>query len=226
MNATKETKVNNPQPKTGTKEVFVKKGPKTPFNRDQKPGVKKEGENQKREFNPKRKQFSKDRRQRVESEYSEKLIDVARVTKVVKGGRRFSFSAFVVIGNKKGSVGFGHGKANEVPDAIKKAVKDAKNHLVTVPLNEKTGTIPHEVNAKFLSSRVILKPASKGKGLIASGTVRAVVELAGYSDIVTKTYGSRSKANVVKATVKALLSLRTPEQIADIRDKDVKELKK
>ncbi|WP_416389247.1 30S ribosomal protein S5 [Mycoplasmopsis bovirhinis] len=191
-----------------------------------KPGVKKEGENQKREFNPKRKQFSKDRRPRGESEYSEKLIDVARVTKVVKGGRRFSFSAFVVIGNKKGSVGFGHGKANEVPDAIKKAVKDAKNHLVTVPLNEKTGTIPHEVNAKFLSSRVILKPASKGKGLIASGTVRAVVELAGYSDIVTKTYGSRSKANVVKATVKALLSLRTPEQIADIRDKDVKELKK
>lgn len=226
MNAEKETKVNNTQPKTGTKEVFAKRAPRAPFNRDQKPGPKKEGENQKREFSPRRKTFSKNRAPRVESEYSEKLIDVARVTKVVKGGRRFSFSAFVVIGNKKGSVGFGHGKANEVPDAIKKAIKDARNHLVTVPLNEKTGTIPHEVNAKFLSSRVILKPASKGKGLIASGTVRAVVELAGYTDIVTKTYGSRSKANVVKATVKALLTLRTPEQIAEIRDKDVKELKK
>nr|WP_318025660.1 30S ribosomal protein S5 [Mycoplasmopsis mustelae] len=155
----------------------------------------------------------------------EKVIDIARVTKVVKGGRRFSFSAFVVIGNQKGSIGYGHGKANEVPDAIKKAIKDAKNNLIIVPVDPKTATIPHEVNAKFLASKVMLKPASKGKGLIASGTVRAVVELAGYKDIVTKTYGSRSKTNTVKATVKALQQLRTPEQIAELRNKDVKDLR-
>ncbi|WP_027121276.1 30S ribosomal protein S5 [Mycoplasma leonicaptivi] len=205
---------------TGTQEVSAKKV-RTP--RTQKD---KNTENSNQEFRPRRTSRPKtDRRSKIESEYQEKVIDIARVTKVVKGGRRFSFSAFVVIGNKKGSVGYGHGKANEVPDAIKKAVKDAKNNLVNVPLNEKTGTIPHEVNAKFLASKVMLKPAAKGKGLIASGTVRAVVELAGYSDIVTKTYGSRSKANVVKATVKALKTLRTPEQIAEIRDKDAKELK-
>nr|WP_044888880.1 30S ribosomal protein S5 [Mycoplasmopsis glycophila] len=163
----------------------------------------------------------KPRRVRVESEFSEKVVDIARVTKVVKGGRRFSFSAFVVVGNKKGQVGYGHGKANEVPDAIKKAIKDAQNNLVTVPVVN--GTVPHETNAKFLASRVMLKPAAKGKGLIASGTVRAVVELAGYTDIVTKTYGSRSKSNIVKATVEALKALRTVEQIADIRDKKVKD---
>ncbi|VEU76459.1 30S ribosomal protein S5 [Mycoplasmopsis columboralis] len=156
------------------------------------------------------------------SEYSEKVVHIARVTKVVKGGRRFSFSAFVVVGNKKGSVGFGHGKANEVPDAIKKAIKDAQNNLIDVPLVN--GTVPHEIQAKFLASRVMLKPAPKGKGLIASGTVRAVTELAGYTDIVTKTYGSRSKANTVKATLKALSQLRTVEQIAEIRNKDVKDL--
>ncbi|WP_201798418.1 30S ribosomal protein S5 [Mycoplasma anserisalpingitidis] len=156
------------------------------------------------------------------ADFSEKVVDIARVTKVVKGGRRFSFSAFVVVGNKKGRVGYGHGKANEVPDAIKKAVKDAQNNLVEVPLYN--GTIPHETNAKFLASKVILKPAPEGKGLIASGSVRAVAELAGYNNIVTKTYGSRSKTNIVKATVKALKTLRTPEKIAEIRDKDVKEL--
>lgn len=162
------------------------------------------------------------KRDSFQSEFNEKVIDIARVTKVVKGGRRFSFSAFVVVGNKKGKVGFGHGKANEVPDAIKKAVKDAQNNLVEVPVV--SGTVPHEIQAKFLASRVMIKPAPKGKGLIASGTVRAVVELAGYSDVVTKSYGSRSKANIVKATVKALKQLRTPEQIAQIRDKNVKDL--
>ncbi|EFF41710.1 30S ribosomal protein S5 [Mycoplasmopsis alligatoris] len=167
---------------------------------------------------------SRPNRQREDAfpDFSEKVVDIARVTKVVKGGRRFSFSAFVVVGNKKGRVGFGHGKANEVPDAIKKAIKDAQNNLINVSVTN--GTVPHEVHAKFLASKVMLKPAPKGKGLIASGTVRAVVELAGYTDIVTKTYGSRSKSNTVKATVEALKNLRTPEQIAQIRDKDVKDL--
>lgn len=160
---------------------------------------------------------------RQDNEFSEKVVNISRVTKVVKGGRRFSFSAFVVVGDKKGRVGFGHGKANEVPDSIKKAIKDAKNNLITVPIYKQI-TVPHTIEAKFLASKVLLKPAPKGKGIVASNTVRAVVELAGYTDIYTKTYGSRSKANIVRATLKALSALRTPEQIAQIRDKKVEEL--
>lgn len=154
------------------------------------------------------------------SEFEEKLVDVARVTTVVKGGRRFSFSVTVVIGNKKGKVGFGHGKANEVPDAIKKAVKDAQRNVINVPISN--GTVPHISQAKFVSSNVLLKPAPKGKGIIASGSVRSVVELAGYTDIVTKSLGSSNKANTVKATIKALQQLSTPEDIANLRDIDVK----
>ncbi|VEU78030.1 30S ribosomal protein S5 [Mycoplasmopsis columbinasalis] len=163
------------------------------------------------------------RERHQDNDFSEKVVHISRVTKVVKGGRRFSFSAFVVVGNKKGQVGFGHGKANEVPDSIKKAVKDAKNNLVTVPIH-KGITVPHITQAKFLASKVMLKPAPKGKGIVASNTVRAVVELAGYTDIYTKTYGSRSKANIVRATLKALSALRTPDQIAFIRDKKVEDL--
>ncbi|MCP4354139.1 MAG: 30S ribosomal protein S5 [Proteobacteria bacterium] len=151
------------------------------------------------------------------TEFEEKVIDVARVTTVVKGGRRFSFSVLVVMGDKKGRIGYGHGKANEVPDAIKKAVKDAKQKLISVPIIEKR-TVPHELTAKYISSRVMVKPAAEGRGIIASGTVRAVVELAGYKDIVTKSLGSNNKTNVVKATIKALSELRTVEQITQLRD--------
>ncbi|MFV8459354.1 30S ribosomal protein S5 [Mycoplasma sp. CR] len=196
----------------GTQEVVAKKSPRV-AKKAQEAGEQRPRRNAAANRKP--------RVQRFESEFTEKVVDIARVTKVVKGGRRFSFSAFVVVGNKKGLVGFGHGKANEVPDAIRKAIKDAQNNLVSVPVVN--GTLPHEIDAKFLASRVLLKPAPKGKGLIASGTVRAVVELAGYTDIVTKTYGSRSKSNVVKATVKALQNLRTVEEIAEIRDKQVKD---
>ncbi|AIA29602.1 30S ribosomal protein S5 [Mycoplasmopsis californica HAZ160_1] len=162
------------------------------------------------------------RSQNVDNEFGEKVIAISRVSKTVKGGRRFSFSAFVVVGDKKGRVGFGHGKANEVPDSIKKAVKDAKNNLITLPILN--GTVPHENQAKFLASKVMLKPAAKGTGIVASSTVRAVVELAGYTDVYSKTYGSRSKSNIVRATLKALTQMRTPEQIADIRGKEVKDL--
>lgn len=155
-----------------------------------------------------------------QSEFEEKLVDVARVTTVVKGGRRFSFSVVVVIGNKKGKVGYGHGKANEVPDAIKKAVKDAQRNIINVPIVN--GTVPHISQAKFISSNVLLKPAPKGKGIIASGSVRSVVELAGYSDIVTKSLGSSNKTNTVKATLKALQQLSTVEDIAKLRDIEVK----
>nr|WP_165152536.1 30S ribosomal protein S5 [Mycoplasmopsis pulmonis] len=157
------------------------------------------------------------------TEFSEKIVDIARVTKVVKGGRRFSFSAFVVVGNKKGKVGYGHGKANEVPDAIKKAIKDAQNHLITVPIINES-TVPHEMSGKFLSSKVIIKSAPKGKGIIASGAVRAVMELAGYTDIYAKSYGSRTKMNTVKATVETLKKMRTVEEIAALRGLKVQDI--
>nr|WP_040544320.1 30S ribosomal protein S5 [Mycoplasmopsis anatis] len=214
-----QKKIEKTVEETGTKNVTLKK-------RNTKLAAKNaENNNEKSKINsekPRRNNLKDKKVNDAFSEFSEKVVDIARVTKVVKGGRRFSFSAFVVVGNKKGRVGYGHGKANEVPDAIKKAIKDAQNNLVDVPLYN--GTIPHETNAKFLASKVMLKPAPEGKGLIASGSVRAVAELAGYNNIVTKTYGSRSKTNIVKATVKALKTLRTPEKIAEIRDKDVKEL--
>ncbi|MGY6171901.1 30S ribosomal protein S5 [Candidatus Mycoplasma pogonae] len=189
------------------KKEEVKETHKQPFN------------NQRRN-NQRRGGFNKNQPQ---SEYEERVINIARVTTVVKGGRRFSFSAYVVVGNKKGRVGFGHGKANEVQDAIKKAIKDAQNNLISVPIVNKS-TIPHEINEKFLASKVLLKPAPKGKGIISSGTVRAVVELAGYTDIYTKTYGSRTKANIVQATINALKKLRTVEEIAKLRDLDVAKL--
>lgn len=164
---------------------------------------------------------SKDRQ--IKTEFEDRVVSIARVTTVVKGGRRFSFSAYAVVGNKKGKVGFGHGKANEVQDAVKKAVKDAQNRLISVPIINKS-TIPHEINDKFNASKILLKPAPRGKGIVASGTVRAVVELAGYTDIYSKTYGSRTKINVVRATLKALAKLRTAQQIADMRDIDVRSL--
>jgi small subunit ribosomal protein S5 len=159
------------------------------------------------------------------SEFEEKVIDIARVTTVVKGGRRFSFSAIVIIGNKKGKVGIGHGKAKEVPDSIKKAIKNAQTNMINVPIINKS-TIPHEIQTKYLSSNVLLKPAPKGKGIIASGTVRSVVELAGITDIYTKSYGSRTKANTAKATLKALSKLRTIEEIASLRDISVNQILK
>ena len=176
-----------------------------------------------------RKPANKNRRKpadnKKQSEFEEKLIDIARVTTVVKGGRRFSFSAVVVIGNKKGKVGLGHGKANEVPDAIKKAVKNAQNNLIEVPIINKS-TIPHETKAKFLASQVLIKPAPKGKGIVASGSVRMVIELSGISDIYTKSYGSRTKQNAAKATIKALKQLRTAQELADLRGVDVEHILK
>lgn len=153
-----------------------------------------------------------------DQEFEERVVEVARVTNVVKGGRRFSFSTLVVIGDKKGRVGYGHGKAKEVPDSIKKAIKDARRNLIKVPVID--GTVPHISQAKFVSSNVLVKPAPKGKGIIASGAVRSVVELAGYRDIVTKSLGSSNKTNAVKATLKALSQLKTAKEIAALRDKN------
>jgi small subunit ribosomal protein S5 len=152
----------------------------------------------------------------------EKVVDINRVAKVVKGGRTFRFSAIVVVGDGNGHVGVGNGKAAEVPDAIKKAIEDAKKNLIEVPMYETT--IPHEIIGHFGSGRVLLKPGKVGTGLIAGGAARSVLELAGYKDIRTKNLGSNNSRNAVYATMKALKEMRTAEQVAALRGKKVADI--
>ena len=156
------------------------------------------------------------------SEFKEKLVAVNRVTKVVKGGRNFRFAALVVVGDENGRVGCGLGKATEIPEAIRKAVEDAKKHLVTVArLNS---TIPHEATGYFGTGKVVLLPAPEGTGVIAGGPARAVLELCGIKDIRTKSYGTNNPINMVKATIQGLAQLRTAEEVAKMRGKTVEEL--
>ena len=152
-----------------------------------------------------------------------KLITVNRITKVVKGGRIMRFAALVAVGDGKGNVGIGTGKAKEVPEAIKKAELAARRNMISVPVLE--GTIPHPVKGGFGKSSVLLKPAPEGHGVIAGGSVRALVELAGIENITTKSYGSRNPINTVRATLNGLKSLRSAEQIAALRGKTVEEIK-
>jgi small subunit ribosomal protein S5 len=163
---------------------------------------------------------SSDTRERDRGESAEKwaesVVSIRRCAAVVKGGRRFSFNALVVVGNGRGQVAWGYGKANEVPPAVEKGVKDAHKQMKRVQL--KGGTIPHAVIGKFGAARVLLMPAVPGTGVIAGGAVRAVVEAAGIRDVLTKSFGSNNKLNLVKAAIDALTQLRTKEEIARLRE--------
>lgn len=157
-----------------------------------------------------------------EKQFEERVVIINRVTKVVKGGRRFRFAALVVVGDYNGHVGFGTGKAQEVPEAIKKAIEDAKKNLITVPIVNTT--IPHEITGSFGAGQVFLRPAPAGTGIVAGGPVRNVVELAGIQDIVSKSQGSSTPINIVRATFEGLKSLRTAEEVAALRGKEVSEI--
>lgn len=192
------------------------------------PEVKREASNapsypSNRERRPNRNRGDRGPRREREKQFQEKVISINRVSKTVKGGRRLRFSALVAIGDGKGLVGFGTGKANEVPDAIRKALDDAKKNLVRLQIFE-GDTIPHVITGKYGACSVFLKPAREGTGIVAGGPVRAMMELAGIKNIYSKVYGSRTSINIVRATMDGVLNLKSPGKIAALRGKTVAEI--
>lgn len=180
-------------------------------------------ETSKKNFRPRKKLDNKERKDQAKKTLEEKVITVNRVTKVVKGGRQFRFSATVVVGNRKGKVGLGTGKAKEMPDAVKKATQAANKNVINVSLIENR-TIPHEIIVKDGASKVMLKPATEGTGVKAGGPVRDVLELAGVKDVLSKSLGSSTKINMARATLKALQNQKTIQKIAALRGKDESEI--
>ena len=184
--------------------------------------VVKEERKKRDDFKKERRQDRRDRKPQKDSEFDKVLVSIRRVTKVVKGGRTMRFSALVVVGDRKGRVGIGTGKAKEVPAAIDKATMQAKANLLNI--NIVNGTIPHDTIGKYGTSKVLMLPAKEGTGIIAGGPARAVIELAGIKDIVTKIHGSTNKINCVRATLRGLASLRTKEEVAKARGKKPEEI--
>ena len=165
----------------------------------------------------------KPRRDQREQEFEERVVTINRVTKVVRGGRRFRFAAVVVVGDKKGRVGFGTGKANEVPDAIRKGIEDAKKNLINVKLIN--GSLPHANTGTFGAGEVFVRPASEGTGVIAGGAIRDIMELAGVTDVLTKCIGSRTPINMIRATFNALNEMKTVDEVAALREIKVQDVR-
>ena len=179
--------------------------------------------NKKTHDNKEKRQPRNNRSRKVEKQYEEQVLEIKSVVKVNKGGRQRRFSATVVVGDRKGQVGLGMGKANEVPDAIKQAIQAANKNIIRIPITDGR-TIAHEVNGISGAAKVMLRPASAGTGVIAGGAVRAVLELAGIHDILSKSLGSRTKNNMARATIDALTQIKTPEEVAKLRGKSVEEI--
>ena len=173
--------------------------------------------------NDKKARGNRPARKEKENRFEERVVSINKVCKTVKGGRKLRFSALVVVGDKKGYVGFGTGKAAEVPDAIKKALEAARKNLYKVPMI-KGDTIPHEIYGEFGSSKVFMKPAQEGAGIVAGGPVRAVLELAGVKNIYSKVYGSKSPINIVRATINGIENMKTVSKVATLRGKEPKEI--
>ena len=178
----------------------------------------KRGHEGKKPFNRKPQNKQTSQSGSVDPEFEERVVSVARVAKVVKGGRRFSFSALIVVGDKKGNVGYGLGKAKEVPEAIRKATQAAKKHMIKVPVDK--GTIPHTIVGEYDAGKIMLKPAADGTGIKAAGACRSILELSGIRNVLTKSLRGSNPHNIVKATFMALKNLRSAEQIAKVREID------
>ncbi len=214
-----QEKVNTPEEKVEAENAASETAPeanaKTPHHGDRNngKGPRKEGKDDRRPRRPRTEEVK---------EYEEVVVDINRIAKTVKGGRRMRFSALVVIGNKKGKFGYGTGKATEVPDAIKKALEAAKRNTFEIHIVKKGSTIAHETNGKFGACNVFLKPAPEGTGIIAGGPVRAILELAGIRNVTSKVYGSRAPINVIRATTNGLTGLKSYAQVQALRGKEAK----